>query len=136
MVTHRLCSVVWTHEPIDVVFSCGRLARLDHPQLSQELPVSKSLMYIPYNNCTPTLPLYFGFIPGHEVFAVLTHIDAYSPDEDSDAEEDEAADGVANVEGSHERSGEGYGKMEGNDAVGDGSGFDREADMPGIVSLW
>lgn len=60
---------------------------------------------------------------GHEVFAVLTHIDAYAPEEDSD-EDDEPS-----TESSGDHS---AGKSPANGT----SGFDREADMPGIISLW
>eukprot|EP00904_Undaria_pinnatifida_P014066 jgi/Undpi1/9790/HiC_scaffold_27.g12245.m1 len=63
---------------------------------------------------------------GHEVFAVLTHIDAYAPDGDSDEDEQ-----------SEEHSGESSGENSaGKPSAGGASGFDRDVDMPGIISLW
>ena len=60
------------------------------------------------------------------MFAVLTHIDAYAPEEDSDEDE-------SSTESSAENAGDiSAGKPPANGA----SGFDREADMPGIISLW
>lgn len=52
---------------------------------------------------------------------MLTHIDAYAPDEDSDEDDQET-----------ETSETSSGVKE----PGQGSGFDRSADLPGILSLW
>lgn len=82
------------------------------------------------------------------MFAVLTHVDAYTPDEDSDADDDDVAAGGAENgeeigEWSPEHSPEihlleGERRSSAEVSVEDGgeSGFDREADMSGILSLW
>ena len=57
---------------------------------------------------------------------MLTHIDAYAPDGDSDEDEQ-----------SEEHSGESSGENSaGKPSAGGASGFDRDVDMPGIISLW
>lgn len=93
---------------------------------------------------TQNLHLLFRARSGHEVFAVLTHVDAYTPDDedDSDAEDEDPLDEENEehfVEQSGERSPEAEGNNEtesGSGTAGEGSGFDRETDMAGILSLW
>lgn len=70
------------------------------------------------------------------MFAVLTHIDAYSPDDDSDVEDGEGESG-RDFNGAGGGEEEGQASREYSAATEkEGTGFDREADMPGIVSLW
>lgn len=71
---------------------------------------------------------------GHEVFAVLTHIDAYTPEDDDEEEEDGSGEGDGDSTGIAE--GERETPSEAADGSWTGDGFDREADMPGIISLW
>lgn len=76
------------------------------------------------------------------MFAVLTHIDAYTPegDDDSDSEEEDgigtsaAADQRAVLESSAE-DGPASSARKSPLAAGEVE-FDREAELPGIVSLW
>ena len=101
-------------------------------------------------------------VPGHEVFAVLTHIDAYEPDsdDDDDDEDDDEEDGAAAaekeqafLENSASSNGNGSGNGHGNVGEESSSGgggkngsaggksleggeFDRETELPGIISLW
>lgn len=69
------------------------------------------------------------------MFAVLTHIDAYTPEDD---DEDDGEDGSGEGEGDSTGipGGEGETPSEAADGSWTGDGFDREADMPGIISLW
>eukprot|EP00903_Cladosiphon_okamuranus_P014536 g13483.t1 len=88
---------------------------------------------------------------GHEVFAVLTHIDAYAPDSDDDDDSDEGSDGsgaaaseqvfLENSAGSRPPGGGGGGEngessSGGGKTLEGGSEFDREAELPGIIALW
>eukprot|EP00752_Nemacystus_decipiens_P003389 g3136.t1 len=90
---------------------------------------------------------------GHEVFAVLTHIDAYAPDDDDDDSEgsEAAASEQVFLENSAQgRSSNGGNGENGTSHLGDrekessaggktlegGEEFDREAELPGIIALW
>lgn len=63
------------------------------------------------------------------MFAVLTHVDAYCPDEDSDDDDGRHSPDTATNEQEGAES-----RRCGGD-VGE-TGFDRAAHMPGIISLW
>lgn len=77
-------------------------------------------------------------LPGHEVFAVLTHIDAYTPEgsDDSDSEEEEQQN-AALENSTQETSSRREKNSSSQKPLEAGAGeFDREAELPGIVSLW
>lgn len=71
------------------------------------------------------------------MFAVLTHIDQYAPDDDSDDDDDDDDndDDNDNNEAGDKRDHPPE-QNAGERTVVGGTGFDREADMPGIISLW
>ena len=78
-------------------------------------------------------------LAGHEVFAVLTHIDAYSPDDDDEDDEEDTTDPDEDGGGEGEDTSGSLGEEKPAEkrasTDGTGTGFDREA-MPGIISLW
>lgn len=141
---------------------CGIAVCISFPT---EIPVTLRMYFRVVTPCTASplrfIPVPSFAFPGHEVFAVLTHIDAYAPDGDDEDDDDDSDDSEAAaseqvfLENSAESRSPGGGSGGGNGENGEsssggekensagggkifegGSEFDREAELPGIIALW